>query len=179
MLTRRQFMMAGGLALADLAVPSSLRAAGVVEIHMRSDPEGANVWFDPIGVHIMPGQTVRWVLKENVHTSTAYHPQNDLHSLRIPEGARPWDSGFLVNPGDHFDVTLTVEGVYDYFCMPHEAAGMVGRIVVGRPGGPGVQPFDYFKGKPGTEKWKAVPAAAQKVFPSVELIVKQKIVRRA
>jgi len=179
MLTRREFVTAGGLALAGLAVPLRLSAAGLVEILMRSDPEGADVWFDPIGVHIMPGQTVRWVLQENVHTTTAYHPQNDLHSLRIPQGARPWDSGFLVNPGDHFDVTLTVEGVYDYFCMPHEAAGMVGRIVVGRPGGPGAQPFDYFKDKPGAEKWKAVPTAAQKAFPRVELIMEQKIVRRA
>jgi hypothetical protein len=27
-----------------------------------------------------------------------------------------------------------VPGVYDYFCLPHEQAGMVGRIVVGAPG---------------------------------------------
>lgn len=176
MLTRREFMAAGGLTLAGLAVPQRLSAAGLVEIYMRSDPEGAEVWFDPIGVHIMPWQTVRWIVKENVHTTTAYHPKNDLHSLRIPEGAAPWDSGFLVNPGAHFDVTLTVEGVYDYYCMPHEAAGMVGRLVVGRPGGPGTLPFAYFKGKPGTENWKPVPPAAQKVFPSVELILKEKIV---
>jgi hypothetical protein len=36
------------------------------------------------------------------------------------------------------------EGVYDYFCKPHEAAGMVGRIVVGNPGsGPGTRPFNH------------------------------------
>jgi hypothetical protein len=27
---------------------------------------------------------------------------------------------------------------------PHEMAGMVGRIIVGNPGGPGLLPFDYF-----------------------------------
>ena len=37
---------------------------------------------------------------------------------------------------------LTVEGVYDYFCAPHEMAGMVGRIIVGRPG---AQPFDDYR----------------------------------
>src|SRR5213080_74914 len=76
------------------------------------------------------------------------------------------------------DVTLTVPGVYDYFCQPHEAAGMVGRIVVGKPGGPGAMAFDYFRGRPGTENWKAVPPAAQKAFPSVDAIMRRRIVRR-
>ncbi len=31
-------------------------------------------------------------------------------------------------------MTLTVPGVYDYFCIPHEMAGMLGRIVVASPG---------------------------------------------
>ena len=110
---------------------------------MKSDTEGSDVWFDPIGVWVEPGQTVRWIVDANVHTTTAYHPKNDGHSLRIPEGATPWDSGFLVNPGDRYDVTLTVPGVYDYFCQPHEAAGMVGRIVVGKPGGPGANAAEH------------------------------------
>lgn len=177
-MTRRELLRAGGLALAGLALPRRLRAASVVEIAMKSDRLGAEVWFDPIGVLIQPGQTVRWVVAENVHTTTAYHPKNDGHPLRIPDAATPWDSGFLVKPGDHFEVTLTVEGVYDYFCAPHEAGGMVGRIVVGRPGGPGALPFDYFRGRPGTEGWKAVPPAAQKAFPSVDTILRQRRVRR-
>ncbi len=31
-------------------------------------------------------------------------------------------------------VRLSVEGIYDYFCKPHEFAGMVGRIVVAGQG---------------------------------------------
>lgn len=179
MITRRAVLKAGGLALAGLAVDRVGRAAPLVEIQMRSDPQGAEVWFDPVGILIEPGQTIRWVLKENVHTTTAYHPRNDQHSLRIPEAATPWDSGFLVNPGQHFEVTFTVPGVYDYFCAPHEQAGMVGRIVVGRPGGPGALAFDYFKGRPGTSTWKPVPPAAQKAFPNVARIVRERRVRRA
>jgi plastocyanin len=186
MSTRREFLKVGGVVLAGLAVPGAARiavsytpsTAQIVETYMKSDPQGSEVWFDPIGVHIEPGQTVRWIVMENVHTTTAYHPKNDMHSLRIPKGATPWDSGILVNKGDHFDVTLTVEGVYDYYCMPHEQAGMVGRIVVGKPGGPSALPFDYFNGQAATSNWRPVPIAAQKVFPSVEIIMKQKIVRR-
>jgi plastocyanin len=176
-MTRRGFLTAGGLALAGLAVPRPSRPVDVVEIRMRSDARGEEVWFDPIGVLVRPGQTVRWVVAENVHTTTAYHPKNAQHSLRIPEGATPWDSGYLVNPGAHFEVTLTVEGVYDYFCLPHEMAGMVGRIVVGQPEGPGTLPFDYFKGRRGAD-WLPVPGPAQKAFPSVEQIMKQRVVRR-
>lgn len=113
---------------------------------MRSDALGSRVWFDPVGVHVAPGTTVRWIVRENVHTTTAYHPQNDHHSLRIPQHAAPWNSGFLVRPRAHFDVKLDVR-VYDYYRAPQEAAGMVGRIIVGEPLGPGGESFDYCVGK--------------------------------
>lgn len=166
--------------LAGLAFPALLRrarAAEVFEIRMRSDPTGAKVGFDPIGARIEPGQTVRWVLEANVHTATAYHPANDEHALRIPETAEPWDSGYLVDPGAQFEVTLTAEGVYDYFCQPHEAAGMVGRIIVGKPGGPGALPFDYFRNDPTKAQWQPVPPAARAAFPSIDAIMKKGIVR--
>ena len=57
-------------------------------IEMRSDTLGARVWFDPIGLFVEPGTRVRWIVRENVHTTTAYHPKNDKHSLRMPAGAR-------------------------------------------------------------------------------------------
>lgn len=178
--TRRAFLATAALAVGGLvACPSRLRAQGdVLEVSMQSDESGAHVWFEPNGLYVEPGQTVRWVIRANVHTTTAYAPQNGDHSRRIPEGAKPWNSGFLVNPGDHFAVTFSVEGVYDYFCLPHEESGMVGRLVVGRPGGPGTLPFDYFKGRPGTDKWKPVPLAAQKAFPPVGEIVEKKRVTR-
>jgi plastocyanin len=179
MLTRRALLGAAGLGLAGLALPRPIGAAAPVEIRMMSDTLGTTVWFDPIGIRIEPGQAVRFVVHANVHTTAAYHPRNDGHSLRIPEGAEPWDSGFLINPGSHFEVTLTVPGVYDYFCAPHEAAGMVGRLVVGRPAGPGTLPFDYFKGQPGTEAWKPVPRPAQAAFPSVDAIMRHRVVMKA
>jgi plastocyanin len=162
------------MAAAGLLGAAPRTAAAPELIEMRSDPLGSRVWFDPIGLYVEPGTAVRWTVRENVHTTTACHPDNDHHPLRIPEGAAPWDSGFLVNPGDHFEVTLVVPGVYDYYCMPHEAAGMVGRIVVGKPvgpGGPGAQRFDYWEGKPGTDGWRHVPEAARQTFPSVARIL--------
>ncbi|MDQ5985091.1 MAG: Plastocyanin [Syntrophus sp. SKADARSKE-3] len=189
--TRRDFLKYGGAVICGLAFPNlALIESGntesrhinhsneTVEILMRSDPTGADVWFDPIGILIQPGQTVRWRIEAGVHTATAYHPRNSNHSLRIPLNAKPWDSGYLVNPGDYFEMTLPIEGVYDYYCMPHEMAGMVGRIVVGKPVGPGTLPFDYFRGRPEAATWEPVPEAAQKEFPSVNQIMKDKIVHR-
>jgi plastocyanin len=174
--SRREFLKAGGLVLAGFGIaplfgPRFRDSADPEMIEMRSDALGSRVWFDPIGLYVEPGTTVRWIARENVHTTTAYHPNNDHHSLRIPDGAAPWDSGYLVKPGTTFDVTLTVPGVYDYYCMPHEAAGMVGRIVVGKPFGPGAEPFDYWVGKPGTDGWRRVPDAARGAFPSIERIL--------
>jgi plastocyanin len=148
-------------------------------IAMRSDALGARVWFDPVGLYVPPGTTVRWIVRDNVHTSTAYHPSNDRHSLRIPEGALPWDSGYLVHPEEHFDLTLRVPGVYDYYCTPHEAAGMVGRIVVGLEPGSVARPFDDWVGKPGTEAWRRVPDAARAAFPSVARILAEHRVHSA
>jgi plastocyanin len=181
-LRRRSVLRAGGLVLAGLAVSAALRpvrAGGIVEIRLRSDRLGTKVWFDPIGLLIEPGQTVRWVNESNVHTSTAYHPDNDGHPLRIPKAAEPWNSGYLVEPGDRFEVTLTVPGVYDYFCAPHEAAGMVGRIIVSEPSGPGALPFDSFQGDPAAQQWHPVPKAAQAAFPSIEAIMNERVVRAA
>ena len=113
---RRDFLISGGVLAAGIGLPASGVAAsrgGVVEITMRSDPTGAKVGFDPIGILVSPGQTVRWIIQAGVHTTTAYHPRNSGHSLRIPNRAAPWDSGYLVNPGDHLEVVLTAEGVYD------------------------------------------------------------------
>ena len=177
--SRREFVKASGLALAGFGVVPFLGArfrhsAVPAVIEMRSDALGAQVWFDPIGLHVEPGTTVRWIVRENVHTTTAYHPKNDQHSLRIPEGARPWDSGYLVQPGKYFEVTLSVPGVYDYYCTPHEGAGMVGRIVVGDSRGPGAEPFDYWVGKPGTAGWRDVPAAARAAFPGIQQILTER-----
>lgn len=175
MLTRRTLLGTGGALLAGALLPRPIRVEAVTaifEIHMKSNPSGGVVGFDPVGALLQPGQTVRWICDANVHTTTAYSPKNENHSLRIPKDAQPWASDFLL-PGQTFEVKLTVEGVYDYFCMPHEEAGMVGRLIVGKAIGPGTLPFDYFKAE--GKHWKPVPPTAQNAFPSVDEILQRKV----
>jgi plastocyanin len=133
--SRRAVLRIGGLALA--APAWSAFAGETVEIHMVGDAHGGAVRFAPRGLRVEPVATVVWRNADpgNAHTSTAFHPGNMDHPLRIPADAKPWNSDYLL-PGETFSVTFTVPGVYDYFCIPHEMAGMVGRIVVASPGIP-------------------------------------------
>ena len=125
--------MGGGLAASLLAARAGL-AAPPTEIAMRGTKDGGRIWFDPVGLCIEPGQSLRFINRDsgNTHTSTAYSPDIDGRPLRIPSRAKGWDSDYL-DPDQAFEITLEVPGVYDFYCRPHEHAGMVGRIVVGRP----------------------------------------------
>jgi len=166
-LTRRRVCGLGGGLIAALALPLlPAGAGGIAEITMTGTGDGARVWFEPAGLHVEPGQTIRWTNRDpsNVHTATAYHPANDDHPLRIPHGAEPWDSGYLVLD-QSFDVVLTRPGVYDYYCIPHEMAGMVGRIVVGRPGD------DGWQGAKTTGE--GLPEVALRAFPDVTEILER------
>lgn len=161
---RRRLLLSagGGLLLSAVAARRGL-AADEIEIALSGTPTGSHVWFRPRGVLIRPGQAVRWVNRDagNVHTATAYHPDNGK-PLRIPEGAKPWDSGYLM-PNDAFVMVFDVPGVYDYYCIPHEQAGMVGRIVVGRVDA-SLRPYA------GTDA--LLPQAAVAAFPGVGEILK-------
>lgn len=169
-LTRRRVCGLGGGLIAALALPPlQARAGGIAEIAMTGTGDGARVWFDPVGLHVVPGQAIRWTNRDpsNVHTATAYHPANDDHPLRIPREAKPWDSGFIFLD-QTFSVVLTRPGIYDYYCIPHEMAGMVGRIVVGRPGD------DGWRGAMSTGD--GVPEVALRAFPAVAEILERGIV---
>ena len=170
-LGRRSFM-AGVAAVIAYTSPSSIyaddgsssaNAGDVVEIGMYT--QDGEDFFDPVGVHVEPGTTIRFILRRGQHDTVAYHPDNDAPQLRIPEGAEPWRSPMLTERGETFEVTLTEEGVYDYFCAPHEFAGMVGRIVVGDP-----------DASPGAPIEDLVFDNARAAMPSVEDIVDRGVV---
>jgi len=93
--------------------------------------------------------------------------------LRIPLAALPWNSGYLVNAGDSYEVRLTVEGIYDFYCIPHEAAGMVGRIIVSGTKEVTSAVFKPYPDDPGEKGWKRIPEAALRNFPSVAAILQR------
>jgi plastocyanin len=89
--------------------------------------------FEPKTITIKSGDTVVW---KNV--SDMSHSVTDVSSMAItagdaalPPNAKEFDSG-LIPPGKDYSHTFTVPGTYKYFCLPHEALGMVGTVVVSK-----------------------------------------------
>lgn len=88
--------------------------------------------FEPHAVRIEKGGTVTWTLISGAHSATAYHSDNDRPD-RVPTGTNAWDSDVLSEEGATFEHTFDEEGVYDYFCRPHESVPMIGTVLVGQP----------------------------------------------
>ena len=145
-INRRDLLKTCGLGFVAFQVPGfkievlgQRPAAPAVEVRINNVYIRGQWFFDPAGVYIERGQTVRWLGTKWGATVTAFHPSKYNHELRIPENARPFDSGLIGEDSDRynkFEWTFDVEGTYDYFSRNHEPLGMVGRIIVGRPGGP-------------------------------------------
>ncbi|WP_435094670.1 plastocyanin/azurin family copper-binding protein [Halorubrum sp. N11] len=88
--------------------------------------------FAPHVARVETGGTVTWTLESGSHNAAAYHPDNDQPQL-VPDGAEAWDSGMLSEHGATFEHTFETEGVYHYYCTPHEGVGMIGSVIVGEP----------------------------------------------
>ena len=117
-------------------------------------------FFDPLGLVLYKGDRVVWLEVEDGlndgHSATAFHPKFDK-VLRIPKAAPAWGSDLLFEPNAQWERRFSTPGVHDYFCIPHEDMGMVGRILVDEPLGPGTQPLNV-----------GLSAAAQATMPSLE-----------
>jgi plastocyanin len=99
--------------------------------------EGSEYYFDPIGLFVESGDTVTFEIQSGSHSATAYKEGTSSASVtRIPDGAEAFNSEILSEQGATYEHTFETTGTYDYFCIPHKTLGMVGRIVVGEPGGP-------------------------------------------
>lgn len=87
--------------------------------------------FSPAKVTIHVGQTVQWVNSAfATHTVTAIASKaKNKKDVLLPKGAKPFGSG-AIKPGATFTHTFTVPGRYTYFCIPHEFAGMTGKVIV-------------------------------------------------
>lgn len=92
---------------------------------------GSQLTFEPASITIKAGETVDFVNGSPlIHTVTADPAKaREADNVSLPEGAETFDSGNLA-PGESFSHTFTEPGTYQYFCIPHEAAGMTGTIVV-------------------------------------------------
>jgi plastocyanin len=76
----------------------------------------SSISFKPSEVHILPGQTVLWTNSDPFQ-----------HTVTADDGS--FDSG-LIDPGGSFGLGFDAPGVYQYYCQPHGAAGLVGMAAI-------------------------------------------------
>lgn len=134
-LGRREFLCAvGATTVAGLAGCSGRDAAGPREVAMTDD-----FTFEPTTVSIDVGATVTWRNAGRVdHTVTAYAddipPEADYFAsggFDSESAARSKMSAGLIGPDESYTHAFDVAGRYEYFCIPHESAGMTGTVRVG------------------------------------------------
>lgn len=114
------------LASAALVAPFLNRRAVAETLHevqmVNNHPEDSRrlMVFFPEIVRAQPGDTIRFLSVDNNHNTEAF-------DTMLPDGAEGWRSPI----GQDFDLTLTIEGAYGYFCTPHRSLGMVGLLLIG------------------------------------------------
>ncbi|MFB6207109.1 MAG: plastocyanin/azurin family copper-binding protein [Haloglomus sp.] len=97
--------------------------------------------FRPTEYAVAPGTTVRWYnTSQSSHTVTAYADGIPAEAAYFASGGHDseaaareaWNSsrGGSLAPGDSYEHTFEVPGTYEYFCIPHEPAGMIGVVEV-------------------------------------------------
>ncbi len=128
--TRRRFFYRVGLAAlaAGLALVLQACTAGTSEWDVEMNDQ---LRFIPAHLTLKVGDTVTWKNVGTVaHTVTADPDKaQDRANAALPSGVRPWDSGNIAG-GKSWSRKFDAPGEYTYFCVPHEGAGMVGRLTV-------------------------------------------------
>ncbi|WP_411968315.1 plastocyanin/azurin family copper-binding protein [Haloferax sp. YSSS75] len=135
--SRRRFLAATGTAVtAGLAgCATSLASDGEFDVGMTA------VAFTPPTVTVEVGDTVVWKnTSSRGHTVTAYESlipddaaffaSGGYEDEQTARKAYSNSLGGLIDSGETYSYTFDVPGEYEYLCIPHEQAGMVGTVVV-------------------------------------------------
>ena len=103
--------------------------SGFSKIHevkmLNKGTNGEKMVFEPQILFIKKGDQVKFIPTDRSHNVMSISKKGGL-----PKGAKKW-KGKTSKP--HIQ-KFTVEGVHPIKCRPHMAMGMVGAIVVGKPG---------------------------------------------
>lgn len=134
--SRRRFLAGVGAAAATgLAGCSGVGAEGDYDVGMTA------VAFNPPEITVSVGETVVWRnTSSRGHTVTAYDSaipaeaeffaSGGYDSTEAARKAFNSELGGIIDSGETWSHTFEVAGEHEYFCIPHEQAGMVGTVVV-------------------------------------------------
>merc|ERR1719160_101777 len=113
----RKTAQTAGVALSTLALAASAK--------LGSDSGG--LVFEPSTVTINKGESVTW-------TNNAGFPHNIMFDEDAVPGGVNADAlsneDYLNAPGETVTRKFDVSGTYEYYCEPHQGAGMQGKVIV-------------------------------------------------
>jgi len=160
---RNKLVLAGLISLVILGDLFVLKSPGQESEGKFYVVEMWDFYFDPPGLRLEPGDRVAWIMLQDTladgHSASAYHPGNDK-VLRVPEGAGNWSTPLIIENGVWGEYIFQAIGVHDYFCIPHETEGMVGRVIVTEASGPGADETNH-----------GISAAGQSSIPTISEIM--------
>ncbi|MEM1267383.1 MAG: pseudoazurin [Pseudomonadota bacterium] len=122
-LTRRENLALMGAAAVTAAAGTARAEAKTIEVQMLNvhpEEKRERQVFYPAVVRANVGDTIKFISVDKGHNATT-------HDDMVPDGGETWKSKI----NDDFEITLTADGTYGYFCTPHQTVGMVGLILVG------------------------------------------------
>ncbi len=137
-LTRRQLLSRAGLSVLALGLAPVVAACGGARARSSTSTAAGTVIemndqnrFVPEKVTLRVGDTVTWRNVGSVAHTVTGDPSKAMQesSVRLPAGAKPWDSGYIAG-GQSWSRKFDTPGEYTYFCIPHEAMGMVASLTV-------------------------------------------------
>jgi len=93
---------------------------GQSEVTVEVGAGDGGLAFGPAAVHVDNGATVKF----------EWTGEGGAHNVVAEDGS--FESGSpTASAGVNFEHTFSSDGVYNYYCNPHKASGMLGSIVVG------------------------------------------------
>ncbi len=119
-------LMAGLAVGAMWGATAPAAAQETVVVEMTQDLK-----FQPETVTISVGDTVEWRNTSNLPHTATFDPEkaSDADNVVLAEGVDPFGFGNL-SSGENFSHTFETPGRYQYVCLPHEMAGMIGELIV-------------------------------------------------
>jgi halocyanin-like protein len=90
-----------------------------VTVEVGVQQGGGPYGFGPAAVHVDNGATVRW----------EWIGEGGDHNIVHTEGG--FESELFSEAGVHYERTFEEDGVFNYFCRPHQSLNMKGSVVVG------------------------------------------------
>jgi plastocyanin len=118
------------------ATPPPAGGQPVLRVQMKQ--VGARYVFEPANFTVKVGDVVEFVNVNGFPHNVQFEPQRipagaaEVLNRNMPNRMGPLQSPMFTRPNETYRISFAGApvGIYDYFCLPHKALGMTGRITV-------------------------------------------------